>query len=179
MVKLAVSLALIGGCETTADEGDSNTRGNRREAKGVPQHTAAAAALSFAEGENADDNADKDAKIHRASSHLLLVGDPGAHPWFLHDGHGIRSPYWYWASPTLWPFNVSGTGKSQFLRYAAKLSTRSVLTTGIGTSSAGLTCTAVKDCGEWMLEGGALVLVRRVCVTEAVSSVACTEVQVL
>lgn len=43
----------------------------------------------------------------------------------------------------------SVAGKSQLMKYAAKLSQRFVVTTGKGSSAAGLTVAAVKEGGQW------------------------------
>ena len=53
-----------------------------------------------------------------------------------------------------------GTAKSQFLKYIEQVFHRVVYTTGKGASAVGLTAGVHKDpiSGEWVLEGGALVL---------------------
>ena len=85
---------------------------------------------------------DKSGHKIRGESHLLLIGDPGT-------GEFPKAR----VTATLCSLAMN-PGKSQFLRFAAHVAPRSVLTTGIGTTSAGLTCTAVRDNGEWMLEAG-------------------------
>lgn len=66
-----------------------------------------------------------------------------------------------------------GTGKSQLMRFVLDLIPRSIMTTGVSSSAAGLTCTAVreKDGGGFRLEAGALVLADRgVCCVDEFST---------
>lgn len=93
----------------------------------------------------------------RAELHMLLVGDPGTGK---SPASGIILSAHVGTKLHQHPYNLNPyyVGKSQLMQYAAKLSPRGVISSGRGSSSAGLTVTAIKDAGQWALEAGALVL---------------------
>ncbi|KAL8440213.1 hypothetical protein Efla_000339 [Eimeria flavescens] len=145
---LALLLAMLGGCESSASpaageqrEALKQSRWGRYQRQDSSSSSSGAAAEAAADANNTSSNSSSsssssstsgDSRLQRHSIHLLLLGDPS-------------------------------TGKSQLLRAAARLSTHAVSASGFGCSAAGLTCAAVRDSpaeggGEWALEGGALVL---------------------
>lgn len=59
----------------------------------------------------------------------------------------------------------ASAGKSQLMKFAARLSPRSVITSGKASSAAGLTATAVKEDSHWALEAGVLPNLALICIT--------------
>lgn len=98
------------------------------------------------EAKQGDEGIENIAVKTRYQSHILLVGDPGCG----YDSSRLSFDNSY-------PYYIIRR-KSQLLRFAAGISRRSVITTGIGTTGAGLTCSVVKDGPDWEVEAGALVL---------------------
>lgn len=90
---------------------------------------------------------------HRAEKTSILLAMVGGEP-KAKDGMRIRGDI------NVLLVGDPGTAKSQLLRFVHLASHRAVLATGQGASSVGLTASVRRDLslGEWVLEGGALVL---------------------
>jgi len=73
-------------------------------------------------------------------------------------GNGGGQTEFVRTTPHLLLLGDPGTGKSQLLLAAQELMVRSVRTSGLGCTSAGLTCAAIREGPDFVLEAGALVL---------------------
>lgn len=93
---------------------------------------------------------------HKTTKLALLLAMVGGEP-KERDGMCIRGDI------NLLLMGDPGTAKSQFLRYVHETAQRAVMATGQGSSGVGLTASVKRDTavGEWVLEGGALVLADR------------------
>ncbi|CAK0884130.1 unnamed protein product [Prorocentrum cordatum] len=89
---------------------------------------------------------------------LLPAGEtyPSARP-AAEDAHAAKAEHTR-LTPHLLLLGDPGTGKSQLLQVAQELAGRTVRTSGLGCTNAGLTCAAVRDGPDFVLEAGALVL---------------------
>jgi DNA replicative helicase MCM subunit Mcm2 (Cdc46/Mcm family) len=189
-VKLGLLLVLIGGASVSTEGQDISAEdeegGNKEEGDVVDLDSDDEAPVAFKIGGD-DDYGDDDLtkrdkkrkklqkstdnskggkpikSRRRVQSHILLIGDPGVSTFYL-----LVLIYSLTILSQQHFYQYLQTGKSQFLRFAAALSPRSVLTTGTGSSTAGLTCAAIRDSSstgsnghEFSLEAGALVLADR------------------